>query len=108
MQRCRALFAANVQPDVKDVSWTVGILSSYMSKMTLARVKAGDFTALTEYSEWLGSIPLKSWSDYRKQVLEPLRRYPNDPAVKRLPDEVWAPEARPTAPKSSDIFELAF
>lgn len=55
-----------------------------LTKLTLARVHSGDPAALSDYLDWLKVAPLKDLPIFSlSDILEPLWRSPDDPAVVR-------------------------
>jgi hypothetical protein len=57
------------------------ILGRSMAQLTLAAHRAGDAAAPGNYAKWLTPLKPDAVSDYLDNVLEPLWRYPDDPAM---------------------------
>lgn len=84
-KRCRVLFAKQWNSH----DWTIQIFGRYLAKLTLRRAEAGDHQALAEYSQWLRSKTPKDVGNYIGDIVEPIWRFPEHPAVAKTADEIF-------------------
>jgi hypothetical protein len=75
--------------------WIVERLGSFIGKLTLARVNAGDTNALEDYTGWLKTMSPDKLETYLPDSLEPLTKYPDEKAVQAVADELFNNPASP-------------
>jgi hypothetical protein len=58
-----------------------GVYARYIAGFTIVRAQAGDGAALDEYAGWVQAIEPRTVEYSWREVLEPLRTYPEHPAL---------------------------
>ncbi|MEX1230035.1 MAG: hypothetical protein WEB58_07330, partial [Planctomycetaceae bacterium] len=83
-------------------SWTTQILGSYIAKLTLKRVEAGDEAALDEYAAWVRDVTPQQLEGYASEAFEPLGTHAAHPAIADVSDSIFNGEASPWNPIMTD------
>lgn len=76
-------------------SWTVQRLGSFIGKLTLVRIQAGDTDALEDYAVWLKTMTPEMLESYLPDGLEPLSKFPNKKAIQTVADGLFNDPASP-------------
>lgn len=88
---CRSAMASSDQQG----SWTVQRLGSFIGKLTLARVQAGDNNALEDYAAWLKTMSPDKLETYLPDSLEPMTQFSHGKVIQTVTDDLFNNPASP-------------
>ena len=88
MRRCIAFENTRIKTGGDSDSYQLG---GRIARLTLARVRLTDNTAAAEYEKWMRITSLEYLGSEANNALLPLWKYPQNPALRRAADHLFAP-----------------
>ncbi|MCX8092160.1 MAG: hypothetical protein N3I86_14705 [Verrucomicrobiae bacterium] len=87
VQRCQTVL--EYSPESR--AWPVQRIASYVGKLTLARVAAGDEAALADYAAWLPKVTPAQLAEYLPETIAPLRLFPTNAVLQAMAETLFSP-----------------
>ncbi len=70
-------------------SWQVQRLGTFLAKLSVVRAEVGDEAAFADYAAWLKATTPKQLESYVAESLEPLGRFPTNPALREAAETLF-------------------